>query len=290
MDHRIVARAPAKVNLALAVGPKRDDGLHPIASRMVSVDLYDDLELRKLSPGSPPRFATLWHDDALRTSTIDWPFRTDLTARAHRAIEEASGRTLPIQSTLRKRIPVGGGLGGGSSDAAAMLHGLNALFELGLSLDDLVALGATLGADVPFLVHGGHAFVEGTGDRYSPLPSENPLYLVLVFPKTTCPTSQIFRAFDEQPAGRFEPERARTESFNDLLAPAFASFPDLKRDAEAIETLAEAPALLSGSGSTLFLVCDEANHAQFLATAIPETLNLPAVAVMGCPGVAIEQQ
>ena len=290
MNHRVVAYAPAKLNLALAVGAIQGNGLHPIASRMVSVDLYDDLELRVLPTGSLSRFATLWHDDALRTSTIDWAFGSDLTAQAHRAVEETVGRTLPIQSTLRKRIPVGGGLGGGSSDAAAMLHGLNTLFDLALSLDELADLGATLGADVPFLVRGGHAFVEGTGEQCSPLPLDDNLNFVLVFPEVACPTRLIFSAFDNQPMTVFEDERAKTESFNDLAAPAYASFPDLKRDKDALETLVQTPVLLSGSGSTLFLECDEAINAQRHATTIRETLNLPAIAVQRCSGVAIERQ
>lgn len=290
MSRQFVAHAPAKVNLALAVGPVQADGLHPIASRMVSVDLYDDLELRELPAGSMPRFATLWHEDALRTSTIDWRFGIDLAARAHRLLEEVTATALPVQSTLRKRIPVGGGLGGGSSDAAAMLHGLNALFDLGLGTPRLAELGGALGADVPFLVHGGHAFVEGTGDRCSPLPMDDELDFVLVFPDVACPTAQIFAAFDHQPPAAFEAERAKTECFNDLAAPVFEAFPDLKRDKEALETLAEGPVYLSGSGSTLFLACTEAIHAQLLATAITETLGLPAVAVQGCSGVAFEQQ
>ena len=290
MNQRVIARAPAKVNLALAVGPARADGMHPIASRMINVTLYDDLDVIELPHGSPSRFGTIWHDDAPRTSDIDWAFDRDLLVAAHRVLENATNQPLPIQATLRKRIPIGGGLGGGSSDAAAMLHALNALFNLNIKMDQLSELGAEIGADVPFLLKGGHAFVEGIGEQISPIECSEDLHLVLIFPATSCSTSEIFTAFDEQPTAPLDFQRARSECFNDLANTVFQAFPALKQDADAIEALAEKPVHLSGSGSTLFLVCDGAIHAEHLAQAITTQLNLPAIAVEHCGGVAIELQ
>jgi 4-diphosphocytidyl-2-C-methyl-D-erythritol kinase len=171
--------APAKLNLALSVGPPNGDGMHPICSWMVTVSLFDELLLTRLEDDRFSRYAILWHPEAKRRSDIDWPITKDLAVRAHLALESHLDRKLPVQLKLDKRIPVGGGLGGGSSNAAAMLRGLNTLFDLGLAADELAAIGATLGSDVPFLVHGGSAVVEGLGDRISRQLRMPPLHSVI---------------------------------------------------------------------------------------------------------------
>lgn len=294
MNNLITARAPAKLNLALSVGSPEEDGMHPIASWMVTVDLHDELELKKLPPQSQSRFATIWHDEATRKADIDWPFRHDLSVRAHRALEERVGRNLLIQSTLRKRIPLGGGIGGGSSDAAMMLIGLNQLFDLGLERSELADIGGEVGSDVPFLVHGGSAIVEGRGERVESLPVSPDIHAVLAFPDLACPTSEVYRRFDELQTGQtVDPERVRNVAenpsfdapFNDLSAPAFDLFPALKKIAEDLGSLAERPAHLSGSGSTIFVLCDDPLHAEQLALVAGERLDLPCLSVSGAEGV-----
>ena len=132
MPSVVRAFAPSKVNLALSVGAPGTDGMHPIASWMVTTRFGDDLTVKRLPPGTPSRYAIEWHDEALRRTEIDWKLAKDLAVRAHGALEQRLGRELPVQMRLQKRIPVGGGLGGGSSNAAAMLRALDALFDLRL--------------------------------------------------------------------------------------------------------------------------------------------------------------
>ncbi|HMN96274.1 MAG TPA: hypothetical protein PKC43_08175 [Phycisphaerales bacterium] len=289
MRATIVERAPAKVNLALSVGPPGVDRMHPIASWMVTVDLHDELLLTQLPEPSFSRYAILWHPEARRRSEIDWSITRDLAVRAHLALEEHVGRQLPLQLKLEKRIPVGGGLGGGSSNAAAMLRGVNALFGLGLTRAELAQIGASLGSDVPFLVHGGSAMVEGLGERIALLPPPPPLALTLIFPEAPCPTGKVYAIFDELgPAGlRSEGVRALSAAlrvdpsspFNDLLPAALQVAPTLEDDIAEIAAVAERPVHLSGSGSTLFVVCDDPLHAEALASTITARLDLPAVAV-----------
>ena len=140
-----IQRCPAKVNLVLAVGrPRAQDGYHPICSWMTPVSLHDELLIAPTD--GPTRFAVQWADDAPQTSPIDWLMEKDLAFRAHAMLEHATGRQLPVNVTIRKRIPVGAGLGGGSSDAAGMLLALNSLFSLGQTVEQLAAIAVKLGA------------------------------------------------------------------------------------------------------------------------------------------------
>lgn len=178
----LLVRAFAKINLALAVGPPEPagslkPGFHRIASWMAPIMLHDELELTRRGGvkatgphGTSPqghigaggaglgeavgscRLVIEWAEDAPRPSVIDWPEEKDLAFRAHGLLEAHVGRALPVDALLRKRTPVGGGLGGGSSDAAAMLRGLNRLFGLGVSVAELQRLSAGLGSDVAFFI------------------------------------------------------------------------------------------------------------------------------------------
>jgi 4-diphosphocytidyl-2-C-methyl-D-erythritol kinase len=302
MPPRIVHHhAPAKLNLALSVGPPdpHAGGLHRIASWMMTVDLFDDLTLTALEPGSLSRYAIVWHKDAKRRSEINWSITKDLAVRAHLALEKHVRRRLAVQMKLEKRIPVGGGLGGGSSDAAAMLRGLNALFDLRLSRDELASIGHGLGSDVPFLVHGGSAIVEGLGERIDlHTPHESPsLHAVVAFPDAQCATGRVYGLFDECGGAALRGELVRSlvtdnvarrsqDLFNDLAEPAMRAAPQLRDDLEALARLAERPAHVSGSGSSIFVVCDDDMHALALADSAERNLNLPAVAVRTITGAA----
>ena len=292
MPSVVRAFAPSKVNLALSVGAPDAGGMHPIASWMVTTRFGDDLLLKRLPPGTPSRYAIEWHDDAHRRTEIDWKVSKDLAVRAHRALEERLARELPVQLRLQKRIPVGGGLGGGSSDAGAMLRALDALFDLRLRPQFLEHLGAGLGSDVPFLVRGGSAIVEGLGERLVVAPSHR-THLVLVFPDAQCPTGAVYRAFDALVAGacvdharvRELAERgAGADSpFNDLALAACHVSPRLAEVRADVEALARQTVHVSGSGSTLFLVCDSAVHADVLADTIGNQLGIPAVSTVTAP-------
>lgn len=283
----ITLEAPAKLNVALSVGPPEQSGMHPIISWMVTVDLLDEVEVTRLDAGDLSRYAILWHDEAPHRSDIDWPITSDLCVRAHHLLEEHVGSPLPLQMKLTKRIPVGGGLGGGSSDAAAMLHAVNALFDLGLSRRDLAGLGATLGSDVPFLVDGGSAIVSGLGEAIEPQADLPEVHAVLVFPGVACPTHDVYRTFDELGPGSLRADAiaelarsgrpASMAPFNDLAVAAHRVAPTMTTVAAAIEPIAERSVHVTGSGSTLFVLCDDSLHAEALARALGERLDLAAV-------------
>lgn len=292
MPEKLIVQSPAKLNLALAVGQRREDGMHPICSWMVSINLADEMTLTQLEADRFSRYAILWHDEARRRSDIDWPITKDLAVRAHLALEKRIGRRLPVQMKLEKRIPVGGGLGGGSSNAAAMLRGANALFELGLSDAELVEIAATLGSDVPFMLVGGSAIVQGVGEQIAMHERSPMLHAVLVFPECGCPTGAVYGAFDELASASTDEARVhalvdgeqplanRSEAlFNDLTPAAMHVAPPLREHMREVAAIAERPALLTGSGSTLFVLCDDTMHAEALSAAIEDRLGLAAVAV-----------
>ena len=271
--------------------------MHPICSWMVTVDLFDELILSRLESGTLSRYAIIWHKDALRRSEIDWSVSSDLAVRAHLALQRELGRDLPIQLRLEKRIPVGGGLGGGSSDAAAMLRAVNELYELGLSPDDLADIGNSLGSDVPFLVHGGSAIVQGLGDEIERHESAPDFHAVLAFPEFLCETPRVYGLFDELNADHVHALRREEVMslagngstnpqpdalFNDLAAAATRSAPRLEGLIERLSDLAECPVHVSGSGSSLFVICDDPLHAEALAKATHSKLQLAAVAVKSC--------
>ncbi len=295
----ICALAPAKLNLALSVGAPNVQRMHPIASWMVTVSLHDELFLEELQADSLSLYAIIWHKDARRKSDIDWSITKDLAVRAHLAVEAHVGRKLPIKMRLEKRIPVGGGLGGGSSNAAAMLRALNELFNLKLSREILRDIAARLGSDVPFLIDGGSAIVTGLGEQLEPAPLPDKLHALLIFPDAACPTGAVYQTLDQlRPHGAVETDRVRALSamqiiehdapFNDLAHPACEVAPKLRGELEELAELTQRAAHVSGSGSTLFVLVDSALEAEILAAAIEKRMGLPVIAVEGIHTPAIQ--
>ena len=293
MAESVHIKAPAKLNLALSVGPPGPDRMHPIASWMVTTDLHDEIELTRREDPPASLYAIQWHEEAVRKPEIDWPISSDLAARAHQALEEHVGSKLPIRMRVSKRIPTGSGLGGGSADAAAVLRGTNQLFDLQLDLEELSRIGAQLGSDIPFLIRGGSGIVEGLGDEIDFHESVPELAAVLIMPDEHCNTGQVYGWFDdlaedeESPTGlRPEAVRSLTEGildpaapFNDLTEPALRAAPKLRKLLDGISAVAERPVHVTGSGAGLFVVCDEPIHAQALAEAITSGFETPALAV-----------
>jgi 4-diphosphocytidyl-2-C-methyl-D-erythritol kinase len=173
-------RAPAKVNLFLHVVGRRGDGYHLLQSVFVLIDWSDVLHIERRSDGQLHR-----HDLAAPLPA------DDLCLRAARTLQQASGSALGADIHIQKRVPAGAGLGGGSSDAATTLLALNRLWGLNWPRERLAALALTLGADVPFFVHGHNAFVQGIGEQVSPLDLL-PLWLAVVKPPQSLATAAIF--------------------------------------------------------------------------------------------------
>ncbi|MDP7029584.1 MAG: 4-(cytidine 5'-diphospho)-2-C-methyl-D-erythritol kinase [Phycisphaerales bacterium] len=285
MRRTLLEPAPAKLNLALSVDLADEvSGMHAISSWMVTVDFVDDLHVSRLEDGSISRYSIDWHASAPRRSEINWRLTDDLAVRAHLAMERYTGRQLPIQLRMEKRIPVGGGLGGGSSNAAAMLRACNQLFDLHLDADTLRHIAASLGSDVPFLVEGGSAIVSGFGERIEPQCTLPDCAAVLILPEVSCSTGAVYQRYDATAASPLDSDAVTAAVtggplFNDLALSAMEVAPDLKRLAGHVEATAGRDLHVSGSGSTLFLVCDTSFEAGTLASAITSHHDVPSVPV-----------
>jgi 4-diphosphocytidyl-2-C-methyl-D-erythritol kinase len=175
--------APAKLNLFLHVTGRRPDGYHEIQTAFQLVDLADALHFVPRADGEIRRLS----------GPAGVPASDDLSVRAARRLMEAAGRAPGIDIRLDKHIPVQGGLGGGSSDAATTLVALNEIWGLRLPVDELAGIGLTLGADVPLFVHGRSAWGEGVGERLTPLELPERHYAI-VFPGVGIPTAEVFQA------------------------------------------------------------------------------------------------
>lgn len=241
---RLVAEAFAKVNRSLVVLGKRSDGFHELDTVFQAVGLTDRLTFEESD------LLTLDVDDPSIPSGAE-----NLVLRAARALAEAAGLRARAAITLEKKIPSGGGLGGGSSDAAVTLIGLSALWELDLPLELLSRVAGELGSDVPFFLHGGTARGLGRGERIAQLDDLPPQGVVLVMPPFPVSTPEVFRrleapAWDGSGVGALDasadPDR------NDLEPAAEALFPALREVREALERAGATRARLSGSGSTVF--------------------------------------
>ena len=168
-----------------------------------------------------------------------------------------------------------------------MLVGCRRLFALQdeVSDQDLRTIAAQLGSDVPFLIQGGSAIVEGFGDQIVPQEGLPDSHLVLVFTGAACPTGGIYARFDAGPEARLQPDKVRSAAagsvppFNDLAAPAMAHAPELAEAASKLEQLIECDVHVSGSGATLFMLCNGEVEAHAVAEAVTTKLNLPAIAV-----------
>ncbi len=245
--------APSKLNLFLHVVGRRDDGYHLLQSAFQLIDLADTLDLDELASGRIER----------RLDVPQVPEAEDLCVRAARALQQAVGATRGVSIALHKEIPMGGGLGGGSSDAATVLIALNRLWQLGLTQQQLMAIGLSLGADVPFFLFGGNAFAEGVGEVLQAIQTPERFYAV-IHPGIGVPTAAIFG----DPGLTRNTSRLKISDFcagahavaterlgadfghNDLEAVAVARFPAV---ASALQWLGQfGQARMTGSGACVF--------------------------------------
>ena len=239
--------AYAKVNLLLRVLRRREDGFHEIETLMAPIALCDSLELE-----SANAFEFRCDDPSLAGDD-------NLVVRAARLFFSETNRAPKIRLTLRKKIPHGAGLGGGSSDAAAALRGLNRFFDAGLSIENLSTLGAQLGSDVSFFMNKTAAMCSGRGEIVTPTSLREPLRLLLLKPAFGVPSSWAYlrwRATGEAEGEIYHSQKFGNITFtNDLERPVFEKFVFL---AEVKTWLLKQPevgaALMSGSGSTIFAV------------------------------------
>ena len=268
--------APAKLNLFLHVTGRRADGYHLLESAFQLLDHADLLHFRR-------------RDDALiiRSNELAGvPAEADLVVRAARLLQTYTGCHQGAEITLDKQLPMGGGLGGGSSDAATTLIALNALWNTGLSRQRLMQLGLQLGADVPFFLFGQNAFAQGVGEQLTPLTTPACWYVVIE-PGVAVATEVIFSSkaltrdspsikvadFDSYPRGNWR---------NDLQAVAVALFPKVSF---ALQWLSQyGNARMTGSGSCVFCACDsEAAADSILMKTRPQWVSWKARALQVHP-------
>lgn len=190
-DPGVTFAAPAKINLFLHVTGRRADGYHELETIFQFLDLADGITLRLRRDG---RIRRVIYSDPMGI-LAGVPEEKDLAVRAARILKSKAGTPLGADIEICKRIPSGGGLGGGSSDAASTLVGLGRIWGLGLGVDELAGIGLTLGADVPVFVKGRAAFATGVGEKLTPVVLEEPWYVVL-YPGCPVATADIFNAPD----------------------------------------------------------------------------------------------
>ncbi len=250
--------APAKINLFLHVVGRRDDGYHLLQTVFRFLDFGDVL-----------RFAPRQDGEIVAAHALPGvAAEGDLTVRAARLLRDAAGIRAGATIALEKRIPLGGGLGGGSSDAATTLIALNRLWNCGFSSERLQALGLRLGADVPIFIHGRSAFAEGVGERFSDVALPRAWYLITM-PDVSVPTAEIFRAPElrrDTPAMRAADWRPGIGD-NDLEPVACRLYPEV---AKHLAWLRErAPARMSGSGACCFAEFESEAAACAAAATLP---------------------
>jgi 4-diphosphocytidyl-2-C-methyl-D-erythritol kinase len=250
--------APAKLNLFLHVVGRRADGYHELQTLFQLLDLTDTLIIRVRPDGIIEREAGVAGIDP----------EADLAVRAARALQAATRSPLGASLRIHKRIPVGGGLGGGSSDAATVLLALNRLWGLDLSVPELSRLGLPLGADVPVFIEGFSAWAEGVGERLTPVQLPERWYL-LIHPGVGVSTREVFQSPELTRNSPLITIRAFFDSGgrNDCEPVVRRRVPEV---AEALEWLAQfAPAYLTGTGSCVFAAFDSPAQAERLAARVP---------------------
>ncbi len=273
----ISMRAPAKLNLGLRIFPRRPDGFHDIESWFVPVSLHDTLMFRQAD-------ALTLEISGLAAGLSIEPEK-NLVGRAALALAKAAGIAPNVHIHLHKLIPAGGGLGGGSSDAAAALLGLRQIWNVAVSKDQLMTLAAELGSDVPFFIHGQSAVCRGRGEVITLLPRHRLLFAVLIIPPYGTSTKDVYQAFDQEvhppdatvihwtQLAHADAADINAAIRNDLEIPAFSVTPGLRALRNCVAELCGKPVQMSGSGSTLFVLTDQPAQAEALAALLQQQLE-----------------
>lgn len=254
--------APAKLNLFLHITGRRADGYHTLQTLFQFVDYGDTLHFSTRSDSQ-----INLHSELAGVAAED-----NLIVRAARLLQQAAGTQLGADIQLDKRLPMGGGLGGGSSDAATTLVGLNHLWQTGLNADQLAEIGITLGADVPVFVRGKAAWAEGVGEQLTPVELDEPWYLVVI-PTCSVSTAEIFsdqRLTRDTPPitlAAFREHGGR----NDCLPVVAARYSEIRNTLILLNNYCEAK--MTGTGSCLFGAFPNEREADKVRARLPATLR-----------------
>ncbi|MFD8688568.1 4-(cytidine 5'-diphospho)-2-C-methyl-D-erythritol kinase [Streptomyces sp. NPDC059651] len=300
MSASVTVRVPAKVNVQLAVGAARPDGFHDLANVFLAVGLYDEVTV---TPADGLRITCSGPDAA--QVPLD---ATNLAARAATALAERHGIAPDVHIHIAKDIPVAGGMAGGSADAAGALLACDALWSTGATREELLAICAELGSDVPFSLVGGAALGVGRGEQLTPVEVGGTFHWVFAVADGGLSTPAVYREFDRLTEGTRVPEPVVSPALlgalrsgdtgalagvlsNDLQAPALSLRPSLARTLAAGTVAGARAALVSGSGpTTAFLTEDEAS-ARAIADALTASgsCRTARIASSPAPGATIQR-
>ncbi len=266
----VTVRVPAKVNLQLSVGPREADGYHNLVSVFQAVSIFDDVTITKSHPGSGVTIAVTG-DQTHGVPEDD----SNLAVKAAKLIADKFDIDADVHIEVKKSIPVAGGMAGGSADAAATLVAMDALFRLEATKEELLALGAQLGSDVPFMIMGGTAVGTGRGDQLTAALSRGTYHWVFALSTVGLSTPAVYTECDRMRAElevaapkvsdalmqallTAKPEAVGQALHNDLQSPACSLRPALSLVLEVGRDYGALGAIVSGSGPTVaFLVADE---------------------------------
>ena len=266
----VTVRVPAKVNLQLSVGPREADGYHNLVSVFQAVSIFDDVTITKSHPGSGVTIAVTG-DQTHGVPEDD----SNLAVKAAKLIADKFDIDADVHIEVKKSIPVAGGMAGGSADAAATLVAMDALFRLDATKEELLALGAQLGSDVPFMIMGGTAVGTGRGDQLTAALSRGTYHWVFALSTVGLSTPAVYTECDRMRAElevaspkvsdalmqallTAKPEAVGQALHNDLQSPACSLRPALSLVLEVGRDYGALGAIVSGSGPTVaFLVADE---------------------------------
>jgi 4-diphosphocytidyl-2-C-methyl-D-erythritol kinase len=267
----ISLKAPAKVNLFLEILGKRDDGYHEIETIMQEIDLADSLQFEETQEGVK-----------LECNDKNIPVNQDnLVCKAANLILEECGIKKGVLINLEKNIPVGAGLGGGSSDAATTLKALNSLWKVGLSNEELMEFAAKLGSDIPFFINGKTSLCRGRGELIAPVEVRSRMDYIILFPRVHISTETIYKnlkidltkkrkdvSFFLDALKYSEVASISKLLFNRLEEVIFATYPDLLQVKSDLESFDFCGVSISGSGSAFFGLCNDRHQAEVIKSKV----------------------
>ena len=280
----IKEKAYGKINLGLDVLRRREDGYHEVKMIMQTVDIYDELELTKRDDNKI--------DLAIDIEKLEAD-ESNLVYKAIKLIKDTYNVKVGVDAYLIKRIPIAAGMAGGSADAAAALRGMNRLFELGISTEELCVLGKKIGADVPFCIVGGTYLAEGIGEQLTPLTPVEGSYLAIAKPSIDVSTKYVYENLNVNDGGRVHPDvdvlikaiedknyEVLYKNMGNILESVtiekYSVIEEIKK--EFLKVGAKA-ALMSGSGPTVFAVFNTKEEAEKAVISIEGRYELDTLAV-----------
>lgn len=276
----ISLKSPAKINLHLRVLDKRTDGYHNLENLMQTISFFDEIEITLISEAQKTSITLECKNEKVPQGD------KNIAVRAAKKFLEAAGIKNSVGIKLNKRIPMGAGLGGGSSNAGTVLLGLNALAGNPLGINKLTEIAMDLGSDVPFFLHGGLALCRGKGEIVKPLESLPEFWIILVYPGVSMQTGLTYEIFEKK---RVTNRIGNVKLYNsgnllcvndivsalhnDLEEAAIMLNPSLRSIATTLEKSGCKKAMVTGSGSTVFGVCETKTEAEQISTKLKKLIK-----------------